>query len=49
MPGQTPEAKALQEYLTKNYNTLEKIAGMLAALGQNIGVASPAGASGGGG
>ena len=49
MPGQTPEAKALQEYLSKNYNTLEKIAGMLAALGQNIGVASPTGASGGGG
>lgn len=44
LPGLTPEMRVLQGFLDKNLNTLEKIAGMIAAIGGNLGVApSPPG------
>jgi len=42
LPGLTPEMKALQGYLDKNLNTLDKIAAMLTTLAGNLGVATPA-------
>jgi len=44
MPGQTPEAKALGEYLQKNYGTLDAIHKLLTALAGNLGVAPSGGA-----
>ena len=42
MPGQTPEAKALGEYLQKNYGQMDQILKLLQGLAGNLGVA-PAG------
>ena len=44
MPGQTPEAKALGEYLQKNYGTLDAIHKLLTSLAGNLGVAPSGGA-----
>ena len=43
MPGQTPEAKALGEYLQKNYGTMDQILKLLQGLAGNLGVAPGAG------
>jgi hypothetical protein len=41
LPGLTPEMKALQGYLDKNLNTLDKIAATLTTLAGTVGVANP--------